>query len=69
MVLFLCRNKSSRNGTKLCEEFLYNKQEFLEPRPTGEGHLGGHNPPGRDALTWRALVGCLGVETDRMRIG
>ena len=23
MVLFLCRNKSSRNGTKLCEDFLY----------------------------------------------
>ena len=40
MVLFLCINKSPQNGTKLCEEFLYNKYEFLEPRPTGEGHLG-----------------------------
>ena len=47
MVLFLCRNKSSRNGTKLCEHFLYNKREFLEPRVTWGGYLGGHNPPGR----------------------
>ena len=44
---FLCRNRSSRNGTKLCEDFLYNKREFLEPRTTEGGHLGGHNPPGR----------------------
>ena len=47
MVLFLCRNKSSRNETKLCEDFLWNKRELLEPRPTREGLLGGHNPPGR----------------------
>ena len=53
MVLFLCRNKSSRNGTKLCEDFLYNKREFLEPRTTGGGHLGGHNPPGRAPLQVR----------------
>ncbi|VAH31725.1 unnamed protein product [Triticum turgidum subsp. durum] len=46
MVLFLCK-KSSRIGTKLCENFLYNKREFLEPRTTGGGHLGGHNPPWR----------------------
>ena len=45
-VLFLCKNRSSRNGTKLCEKLLYNKREFLEPRTTEEGPLGGHNPPG-----------------------
>ena len=53
MVLFLCRNRSSRNGTKLCEDFLYNKREFLEPITTGGGHLGGHNPPGRAPLQAR----------------
>src|SRR3990170_1437004 len=53
MVLFLCRNKSSRIGTKLCEDFLFNKREFLEPRTTGRGHLGGHNPPGRAPLQAR----------------
>jgi len=37
MVLFLCRNKSSQNGTKLCEDFLYNKRKILEPRTTGGG--------------------------------
>ena len=47
MVLFLCTNKSSRNGMKLCKDFLYNKREFLEPGWTWGGHLGGHNPPGR----------------------
>ena len=47
MVLFLCGNKSSRIGTKLCDNFLFNKREFVDPRPTGGGHLGGHNPPGR----------------------
>ena len=50
---FLCRNKSSRIGMKLCEEFLYNKREFMEPRTTGGGHLGGHNPPGRAPLLAR----------------
>src|SRR3989337_2824019 len=53
MVLFLCRNKSSRIGTKLCEDFLFNKREFVEPRTTGGGHLGGHNPPGRAPLQAR----------------
>ena len=53
MVLFLCRNKSSRIGTKLCEDFLYNKREFLEPRTTGGGILGGHNSPGRAPLLAR----------------
>ena len=53
MVLFLCRNKSSRNGIKLSKEFLYNKQELLEPRHARGGHLGGHNPPGRAPLQAR----------------
>ena len=43
---------------KLCEDFLYNKREFLEPRATGGGHLGGHNPQGRACRPWRAQVGC-----------
>ena len=46
MVLFLCRNKSSRIGTELFGEFLYNKRKILEPRTTGGGSLGEHNPPG-----------------------
>src|SRR5215216_6056450 len=46
MVLFLCRNRSSRIGMKLCEDFLYIRRKILEPRTTGGGHLGGHNPPG-----------------------
>src|SRR3989337_1377076 len=44
MVLFLCRNKSSRNGMKLFGDFLWNKRKILEPRTTGGGSLGGHNP-------------------------
>src|SRR5215216_2389208 len=47
MVLFLCRNKISRNGMKLCKDFLWKIREYLEPRPIGGGHLGGHNPSGR----------------------
>ena len=43
MVLFLCRNKSSRGGTKLCKDFLYNNKEFLEPR-TMEGAPGWAQP-------------------------
>ena len=43
---------------KLCREFLWTKIGFLEPTPTGEGPLGGHNPPGRAPLSWRAQVGC-----------
>ena len=46
MVLFLCRNKSSQNGMKLCKGILYQQREFLEPRGIRGGHLGGHNPPG-----------------------
>ena len=46
MVLFLCRNRSSRNGTKLFGELLCNKRKILEPRTTGGGPLGEHNPPG-----------------------
>src|SRR5215216_7203948 len=63
VVLFLCRNKSSRNGTKLCEDFLYKIREFLEPRTTGGGtwvgtthqgaplqaRPGGLSPPGGPA--------------------
>ena len=48
MVLFLCRNKSSRNGTKLCEDFLYQWREFLEPRSTGGGTQVGTTHQGAD---------------------
>src|SRR3989337_1985467 len=43
MVLFLCRNKSSRNGTKLFGEFLWNKRKIPDPRTTG-GAPGGAQP-------------------------
>ena len=33
MVLFLCRNKSSRNGTKLCEIFYINNKNFWSQDP------------------------------------
>ena len=48
---FLCINKSSWNGMKLCEDFLYNKRVFLEPRATrggtwvGTTNQGAHAPP------------------------
>ena len=38
--------------------FLYNKREFLDPRTTRGGHLGGHNPPGRATPSRRVQVGC-----------
>src|SRR5215216_1853603 len=50
---FLCRNKSSQNRIKLCEDFLYKIREFLEPRTTGGGYLGGHNLPGCSPLQAR----------------
>ena len=51
MVLFLCRNKSSRNGMKLCEEYLPNKREFLEPRATrGLSPPSGPAHPETDAI-------------------
>src|SRR3990170_2384071 len=50
MVLFLCRNKSSRNGMRLFGDFLWNKRKILEPRTTGGTPLGEHNPPGRPLL-------------------
>ena len=46
MVLFLCRNKSSWNGTKLCEDFLSIKR-ISRAKSHLRGHLGGHKPPGR----------------------
>ena len=33
MVLFLCRNRSSRNGTKLCEDFYINSKNFWSQDP------------------------------------
>ena len=37
MVFFLCRNKSSQNGTKLCKDFLINKENFWSQEPLEEG--------------------------------
>jgi hypothetical protein len=50
MVLFLCRNKSSRNGTNIFGELFYNKRNILEPRTTGGGPLAGHKTPGHPPL-------------------
>ena len=61
MVLFLCRNKSSRNGTKLCEDFYINNKNFwsqdLPERGTwvGTTHQGAPPPPG--APRWLSLPG------------
>ena len=43
MVLFLCRNKSSRNGTKLCEDFYINKEKYWSQEPP-EGAPGWAQP-------------------------
>ena len=37
MVLFLCRNKSSRNGTKLCKDFYSNNKNFWSQDPPERG--------------------------------
>src|SRR6266511_3919032 len=37
----------------LARIFLWKIREYLEPRTTGGGHLGGHNPPGRAPLLAR----------------
>ena len=47
MALFLCRNKSSRNGKKLFGDLFQNKRKILEPRTTGGGAWvsTSHQPP------------------------
>ena len=47
MVLFMCRNKSSRNDLKLHGDYFWKIRKFLKLGGTWGGHLGGHNPPGR----------------------
>ena len=47
MVLFLCRNKSSRNVPKIYGEFFWNKRKISAQRSTGGGVPVGHKPTGR----------------------
>ena len=42
-----CAEKKFLDWNETLRGCLFNKREFLEPRTTGGGHLGGHNPPGR----------------------
>ena len=48
MVLFLCRNKSSRNVLKIYGDFFWNKRKIPAHRSAGGGVLVGHKPTGRD---------------------
>ena len=47
MVLFLCRNKSSRDRTGLCEDFFISLKRISRAKSHLRGHLGGHNQLGR----------------------
>ena len=60
MVLFLCRNKSSRNVLKIYGDFFWNKRKIPTQRSTGGGVLVGHKPRGRGHPLWprRAGLSC-----------
>ena len=47
MVLFLCRNKSSRNVLKIYGDVFWNKRKIPAQRSTGGGVPVGHKPTGR----------------------
>ena len=47
MVLFLCRNKSSRNVLKIYGDFFWNKRKIPAQRSTGGGVPVGHKTLGR----------------------
>ena len=47
MVLFLCRNKSSRNVLKIYGDFFWNKRKIPTQRSTGGGVPVGHKPTDR----------------------
>ena len=47
MVLFFCRNESSRNVLKIYGDFFWNKRKIPAQRSTGGGVPVGHKPLGR----------------------
>ena len=53
MVLFLCRNKSSRNGTKLFEVFYTNNKNFWSQDPSERGLWVGNTHQGAPPLLAR----------------
>ena len=58
MVLFLCRNKSSRNVLKIYGDFFWNKRKIPAQRSTvGVGPVG-HKPTGHGHPLGRALRAC-----------
>ena len=58
MVLFLCRNKSSRNVLKIYGYFFWNKRKIPAQRSTGGGVPVGHKPTGRGHPLDRAVRAC-----------
>ena len=50
MVLFLCRNKSSRNVLKIYGDFFWNKRKIHAQRSTGGDGPVGHKPCSRHPL-------------------
>ena len=60
MVLFLCRNKSSRNVLKIYGDFFWNKRKIRAQRSTGGGVPVGHKPTGRVHPLWSCRAGLWG---------
>ena len=60
MVLFLCRNKSSRNVLKIYGDFFWNKRKIPAQRSTGGGVPVGHKPIGRGHPLWPPHAGLWG---------
>ena len=58
MVLFLCRNKISRNVLKIYREFFWNKLKIPAQRSTEGGVPVGHKPTGRGHPLGRAVRAC-----------
>ena len=58
MVLFLCRNKSSRNVLKIYGDFFWNKRKIPAQRSTGGGVPVGHKPTGRGHPPGCAMRAC-----------
>ena len=53
MVLFLCRNKSSRNKVKLCKDFYGIKEDFWSQQPPERGPWVGSTDQGAPPLLAR----------------
>ena len=60
MVLFLCRNESSRNVLKIYEDFFWNKTKICAHRSIGGGVPVGHKPTGRGHPLWPRHAGLWG---------